>query len=137
MMWYFLQSWDVMLHLFPKIILIVLLVNFLLAFGLNLARKQGLTNEKAVLIYSPITFSFLIVLWGFLFKANNTDGFTTYQWPQYIAVGIYLLQIIWTGYITYKLKGFRWYSISFGILVALYSAGAIFVAGMSITGDWF
>jgi hypothetical protein len=36
----------------------------------------------------------------------------------------------------WRMKGFRWYATSLMALVELITWGALFVAGMSITGDW-
>ncbi len=36
----------------------------------------------------------------------------------------------------WKLKGFRWFAVSLVALMELPIIGALFVAGMSVTGDW-
>jgi hypothetical protein len=34
------------------------------------------------------------------------------------------------------MKGFRWYATSLMVLVEVLTWGALFVAGMSVSGDW-
>jgi hypothetical protein len=40
------------------------------------------------------------------------------------------------GFWIWRMKGFRWYATSLMALAELVTWGALFVAGMSITGDW-
>lgn len=40
------------------------------------------------------------------------------------------------GFWIWRMKGFRWYATSLMVLAELITWGALFVAGMSITGDW-
>jgi hypothetical protein len=40
------------------------------------------------------------------------------------------------GFWIWRMKGFRWYATSLMALAELITWGALFVAGMSITGDW-
>ncbi len=40
------------------------------------------------------------------------------------------------GFWISRMKGFRWYATSLMALAELITWGALFVAGMSITGDW-
>ncbi len=40
------------------------------------------------------------------------------------------------GFWVWRMKGFRWYATSLMALAELITWGALFVAGMSITGDW-
>jgi hypothetical protein len=40
------------------------------------------------------------------------------------------------GFWIWRMKGFRWYATSLMVLAELITWSALFVAGMSITGDW-
>jgi len=40
------------------------------------------------------------------------------------------------GFWTWRMKGFRWYAASLMAMAQLITYGALFVAGMSISGDW-
>lgn len=57
-------------------------------------------------------------------------------------LGMSLVQGLWYGsllscaYWIWRMKGFRWYAVSLMALMELASAGTLFVAAMSITGDW-
>ena len=44
--------------------------------------------------------------------------------------------LISCGFWIWRMKGFRWYATSMMALAELFTWGAFFVAGMSITGDW-
>ncbi len=136
MLWCMAQSWDAMLNLIPSSILILCLANFVLAFYFNCPHKSGFQRKETLLVYSPIVFSLFLTVWGSILGVDNAGGLPTPKWPSYGAIGIYCLQIGCTGYVAYKLKGFRWYSLSFGILAAFYSLGVLFVTGMAVTGDW-
>ncbi len=134
-LWFLSQSWDSMFNLIHIGVLIVCLLNFIFAFYYNCPHKKGLKKVEVAFIYSPIIFIILLTLWGNILCVDSST-IQTPKWPSYVAIAIYFAQIIWTGYVVYILKGFRWYSISVGILVALYSLGALFIVGMAVTGDW-
>lgn len=36
----------------------------------------------------------------------------------------------------WRMKGFRWYATSMMVLAELITIGAVFIAGMSVSGDW-
>jgi hypothetical protein len=40
------------------------------------------------------------------------------------------------GFWIWRMKGFRWYATSLMVLVEVLTWGALFVAGMSVSGDW-
>lgn len=57
------------------------------------------------------------------------------------AAGLWLY-VLWYGSLTsgafwiWRMKGFRWFATSLMALIELPTLGALFVAGMSVTGDW-
>jgi len=46
------------------------------------------------------------------------------------------LSLALAAFWVYRMKGFRWFAVSVVTLLEMILAGAFFVAGMAITGDW-
>ncbi len=53
-------------------------------------------------------------------------------WLDAVMYGSLASCVFWT----WRMKGFRWYAASLMTLAELITWGALFVAGMSISGDW-
>jgi hypothetical protein len=53
-------------------------------------------------------------------------------WLDAVTLGSLALCVFWI----WRMKGFRWYATSLMALAELITLGALFVAGMSISGDW-
>ena len=53
-------------------------------------------------------------------------------WLDAVTYGSLVSCIVWT----WQMKGFRWFAASLLALIEVVTLGAIFVAGMSISGDW-
>ena len=134
--WYIEQSWDAIFHIVNKMFLLVCFLNFILALVINNPLKNKIKRKEATLILSPIIFSILMMLWGILMAdVDQADGIVR-KWPMYVVNGILVLQLLWSGYIAYKLKNLRWITLSTGLLFALYTLGVRFVTYMAVTGNW-
>lgn len=82
-------------------------------------------------VFAPLIFSFLTLLWGTVFRARPEAAFAALFLLAFIVI-----QLIASIWVVWKMKGFRWFSVFAVVLQLLFGFGCVFVSGMSITGDW-
>ncbi len=116
-------------------ITLLIIAHFIFSLVCTLRKKEIKMELKHLLILIPIIFPVLVLFWGTVMCAQFNPRLVPGQ-SLFILQIIVLIQLIVSGYLVYKMNGFRWLTISFILLVAWYSFWAFFVASMSITGTW-
>jgi hypothetical protein len=54
------------------------------------------------------------------------------RWLDVVTYGSFASCVFWI----WRMKGFRWYAASLMVLFEAITCGALFIAGMSVSGDW-
>jgi len=91
------------------------------------------------LIFTQLSFYPLAIAVGVLFQAASTPPFDqsrSNSLGEHILDAITLLSLGMASFWVYRMKGLRWLAGSLVVLEEVIVLGALFVAGMSVTGDW-
>jgi len=132
--WLMLQTWSGMSYDW-KISLTLLIIALLTLLLNNPFRHKSSTRQNLLFLLMPFAVTFMIFLIGTIFAHNNSHSLPP-KWPVYLLIGMASLHIPLGGFLVWKMKGFRWMTITLNIFQMQLSRWALFVAGMSVTGDW-
>lgn len=98
--------------------------------------QSPLWKSSYWLAFTQLLYFPLFIFIGILFPASSRS----YLHPELIATRacdlIGLLSIASAGFWIYRMKGLRWFALSLVAVIQPILMGALFVAGMSVTGDW-
>lgn len=98
--------------------------------------RKHLWKRHHWLVLSHLCFFVAAIVVGLLWANNVSNPHPSSQaakfWLDVVTYGSLASCIIWT----WQMKGFRWFAASLLASVEVITFGAIFVAGMSISGDW-
>lgn len=134
--WWGMEAWTL-----PSPVLAVGLLSLGSVFLCIFRQRQMRAHWRASywLIFTQLLFYPLIIAVGVGFQADTTGPIRAGH-PN--ARGEHLLDVLtWASLVTgcfwvYRMKGFRWLAVSLVVLQEVMIFGAMFIAGMSVTGDW-
>jgi len=112
-----------------------LLIITLLALLLNNPFKHKSLTQQNLLLLIPFAITVMIFLIGTILAHNDSQSLPP-RWPAYLLIGIASLHLPLGSFLVWKMKGFRLGTIALNIFQMLLSLCALFVATMSVTGDW-
>jgi hypothetical protein len=114
---------------------LTLLIIALIALLLNKPFKRKSFTRQNLLLLMPFAITVMLFLMGTILAHDNSHALAP-TWPVYLLIGIAMLHIPLGGFLAWKMKGFRWSTIALNIFQMQLSRWALFVVGMSVTGDW-
>jgi hypothetical protein len=91
------------------------------------------------LIFTQLAFYPLAIAVGVLYPAVSTSPFDRYRsnsHGEHILDALTLLSLGMASFWVYRMKGLRWLACSLVALQEVAIWGALFIAGMSVSGDW-
>jgi hypothetical protein len=133
------SEWAIDLMLLPQILFLLAIATMSFAWSWRQQRplKNRLWKHYHWLFLTHLLFFACAIYLGVLFE--NPHPGTAYPIARSAIRG---LGILWYGsfascaFWIWRMKGFRWFASSLMVLVEMPIVGALFVAGMSVTGDW-
>ena len=115
---------------------LILLLSSILALIFNKQFKSKLINKKIFLVLTSFIFTLLILLVGTVFQKDNSLLNVSANIAEIVLMSIAAVQIIYSLYLIWLLKGFMLFTLLFSLLIIYISLWACFVASMSVSGDW-
>lgn len=132
--WLFEQSVQGLLYCWQ--ISLGLLTFFLIALLLNNPFCPKNYQKKYLLVCFGFIIPFLIIFIGTVMEHDGESPVPAPFWPQLLIIIIFILHLLFSGFVLYLFKGFRWFALSFCCIQTWFSFWTFFVASMSVTGDW-
>ncbi|HKT88562.1 MAG TPA: hypothetical protein VJQ59_09015 [Candidatus Sulfotelmatobacter sp.] len=137
--WLFVQGLDIVVAL-PKIRLAFMLsiIGLLVSIAWQNPFGRGLWKRYYSAVFAQFLFYPAIIAIGVLYRTGNPfqrlprlNPFV--EWTLYVLFGLSLLSgLFWV----FRMRGLRWFALCLLVLQQILIFGALFVAEMSITGDW-
>ena len=97
--------------------------------------NQQMSSSRRFLLLTPFLITFLILLIGTVFAHRNSHTEAP-KWPVYLLLGVASMHIPLGIYLVWKNKDYRWSIVAINLLQIYISICSLFIAGMSVTGDW-
>ena len=98
--------------------------------------RKHLWKRRYALALTHFSFFAAAIVVGLLWRNDPRDHQLASRvatfWLDAVIYGSLASCILWT----WQMKGFRWFAASLMALAEVITFGAVFVAGMSISGDW-
>ena len=107
----------------------------IIALALNNPFVYRNYTHKHLLLLTPFFLTFLLLLIGAIFAHNDSQS-SAPEWPATLLTFIALVHIPLAAFLIWKMKGFRWATVALCPIQIWCSYWALFVASMSVTGDW-
>ncbi len=135
------SKWAIEFMMVPPICFLLLLAaaSFLWAAYNQRPFAKGLWMPKHWFVLTQCFFFVLAIAVGVIWQNPNTNPNTVHAASRtanvlldFVFFGSLLGALIWA----WSMRRFAWYAISLLTLIELPILGALFVAGMSISGDW-
>jgi hypothetical protein len=106
--------------------------------ALLLRRSQTLANWRNShwLIFTQLLFYPMVIGVGAAFRADTTGPIRTNPMAEFILDAITITSLAGACFWIYRMKGLRWLASSLVLFQEVVLFGALFIAGMSVTGDW-
>jgi hypothetical protein len=131
--WLSTQTWYG-LHMEWKTSLTLALIA-LVALIINNPFKPKSFTHRNLLLLTPFAITLILLFIGTMFVHNNHQ-IEAPKWPVYLLMGVASMHIPLGFYLIWNIKEFRWSTIALNIFQIDLSRWALFVAGMSVSGDW-
>jgi hypothetical protein len=122
----------------PTVLAIFIFACLSLAFASWKQRpfQRGLWKRSHWLVLTQLLYFPLVISLGILYPASGPSFYHPESAASWASEILGLLSLVSAGFWAYRMRGFRWFGISFVVVLQVILVGAFFVAGMSISGDW-
>jgi hypothetical protein len=124
----------------PRMLVISLFAtaSFALAFWKQRPFDSPLWKRSHWLVLTQLLFFPVVICIGVLYPADGPSYLrsTPYSVANHVCNFLGWFSLALAAFWVYRMKGFRWFAVSVVTLLEMILAGAFFVAGMAITGDW-
>jgi hypothetical protein len=88
-----------------------------------------------LLLLTPFAITLILLFIGTMF-VHNRHQIEAPNWPVYLLLSVAAMHIPLGLFLVWKMTGFRWSTIALNIFQMNLSRWALFVAWMSVSGDW-
>lgn len=134
--WLASQAVSVMFHYWQ--VTLPLVVGLVLALVIRLPFLGSGRNpeRRHFLLLSPLAVAFLILLWGAVMEHPGTSGSRTTDWPSHVILALLVVQVLVSLWVVRGLNGYRWFAVFAVALELWFGVACVFVATMSVTGNW-
>lgn len=121
-------------------ILIALFVGLIISAGFQNPFRRGRWKQHYILVFTHFFLFLVIIAVGVLYRVSFPDPRRPLPKENVVADWslniLFFLSIILSVFWVYRMKGLRWLAFFMVAVQELFLLGALFVAGMSISGDW-
>ena len=128
------------LFVIPRMLVIFLsaTVSLFLALWKQRPFDSPLWKRSHWLVLTQLLFFPAVILIGVLYPADSPSYLrsTPYSVANHVCNFLGWFSLALAAFWVYRMRGFRWFAVSVVTLLEMILAGAFFVTGMAITGDW-
>ena len=130
--------WSMQALTLPPFLLFLLaaLANLIAALICQKPLRSGMWKRWCYLSLAQLAFFPAIVCVGALFPAEHVRANSANPVGEWACDILGVLSLALGAYWIYRSKGFRWFAASVVFLVEIILMGALFIAGMAVSGDW-
>jgi hypothetical protein len=107
-----------------------------LAFARQRPFQNPLWRGSHWLVLTQLLFFPGVISLGVLYPASGASFFHGESTASRAYELMGLLSILLGAFWVYRMKGFRWFAFSLVAVLQVILAGAFFIAGMAVSGDW-
>ena len=131
--------WGLEAWMLPPLLIVGLASLASLLLSLRSNKVKSCWRTSYWLVFTQLLFFPLVIAVGALFPAARTSPFgrpMSNPFGYHCLDALTLLSLGMALFWVYHLKGLRWLAISLVVLEEVVIYGALFIAGMSVSGDW-
>lgn len=115
-------------------ITLALVIQFIIA--LIMQKPFGRGARRAIHWFSLASFVLFPLVTAVGVAGSRPHGAAIQRWAVYTVAFLFCTSLFWAIVVVWKMKGFRWFAVSASLLALWLGLGGLFIAGMSISGDW-
>jgi len=134
--WLARQAMDGLFYFWP--ITLTLVVGIVVTFAMKppFVGSDIKFRSRHLFVLLPLATTSLILVLGTVMEHSSTSQNPASRWPSYAVLALFGVQLLISIWIVWLMKGYRWFSAFAVALQQWFALWCVFVAGISIAGDW-